>query len=138
MTESITYSEYRKIIREEARQALRTLLEADPVVDTLNANLDSDVITVRDVKKGKPMKAMIVKAVDTVTKPPLSVNPNDGTKKLNSGWTKVKGGLTVTNPDTDIAKYQKEAQELQSKANEGKGEGDQKYKFVVTTDPTAT
>lgn len=137
MAESVmTYSQYRKIVREEAHQAVRSLYEADQVVDALNANLDSDIISARDLKRGKPMKAMIVKALDTVNKPPLMTNPNDGSKKLNSGWMKVKGGLTVSNPDTDIAKYQKEAQELQAKENEGKGENDQKFKFVVATDPS--
>ena len=135
MGESLKYSEYRKIIREETKKILDNSLNEEEVVDVLNANLGDDVIAINNAKQGKPVKVMIVKAMDNINKPPIMTAP-DGKRKLNSGWTKVKGGLTVTSKN-DTEKYQKEAQELQTKANEGKGENDSKFKFIVTADPDA-
>jgi hypothetical protein len=135
MSKSLTYSEYRRIVREETKKILDTSLNEE-VVDVLNANLGDDVIAINNAKQGKPVKVMIVKSLDNANaKPPIMTGP-DGKRKLSPGWTKVKGGLTVTNKN-DTERYQKEAQELQSKANEGKGENDVRFKFVVTSDPDA-
>ena len=88
----IAYSEYRKLVREEARQRVQNLLKEEDDVET---GLDASAQSWVDAKSNEPFKAVIAKTTESNEKSPIN---DQG--EIGNGWSKVSSEVTITNPNS--------------------------------------
>lgn len=103
MTESITYLQYRKIIREEARNALQILLEDDERALDM---ADSDYTSTYDDGAKKLCIVYAPKTTDEKTKPPVYDS------KINPPWKLLSGFIA---PISDVNQVVKTKEKLKKK-----------------------